>query len=330
MLFLSESDMKKAIDMKTAIGALEEAFKMHSQKQTVTPLRTHLELKEVNGIGMFMPSWVAPLKALGIKALTIYGDNPDKGLPVIQGLMLLYSGETGVPIAVMEASYITKLRTGASCGVATRQLAPAGAKKAAIIGAGAQSYMQIWAVLAASPTISEYAIFDLDSSKAESLMNEARTAFPSVKYSVAASSAGAVAGAQIITTATTSKKPVLTVDELTEEQVHINAVGAFRPEMQEIDAAIMINADKLYLDDYEGALEESGDLIIPLQEGLLKKDGIDGEIGEVLLGVKKGREEGDKITVYETVGIGALDVVTARAIYDNALGKKIGTTLTLQ
>ncbi len=329
MLFLSESDMKKAIDMGEAIDALEEAFRMHSRKETITPLRTHLELEEVGGMGLFMPSWVAPIKALGIKAITVYPENPQKGLPFIQGTVLLYNGDTGAQEAILEASYITRLRTGASCGVATRRLAPQGSERAAIIGTGAQSFMQMWAVITAAPTVREYYIFDLDRAKAEALKKDAEAAFPEVSFTLAGSSAEAVARAQVITTATTSKKPVFSIKDLQEEKVHINAVGAFKPEMQEIDAEVMQKADKLFVDDFEGALAESGDLIIPLNDGRLRKEDISGEIGEVLLGTKKGREESDRITVYETVGMGSLDVVTAKAIFKKALAGEIGTRLSL-
>ncbi len=330
MLFLSERDIKAAIDMKAAMDALETAFRVHSDGRTRTPVRTHLDLDAVNGIGLFMPSWVEPIKAMGIKTVTVYQDNPGRGLPVIQGTVQLFDGETGTPISVMEASYITKLRTGASSGVATRFLAPKGAFQAAIIGTGAQAYMQLWAVLTAVPGIKEYRIFDLDRDKAGAFKSQVEKDFTGVSFEVASSAAEAVKKAQVITTCTTSKKPVFLYADLEEKEVHVNAVGAFTPGMQEIDAKVMERADKLYVDDREGALAESGDLIMPIEEGKFGKEAITGEIGEVLLKSKKGREEGDKLTVYETVGMGSLDVVTARAIYDSAIKNKIGTELSLE
>lgn len=330
MLFLSESDIKAAIDMKGTIDALETAFRVHSEGKTKTPVRTHLDLDAVNGIGLFMPSWVEPIKAMGIKTVTVYQDNPKKNLPVIQGTVQLFDGETGTPISVMEASYVTKLRTGASSGVATRQLAPSDASRAAIIGTGAQAYMQLWAVMTAVPGIKEYRIFDIDRDKAEAFKGQVEKDFTGVRFEVASSAAEAVKEAQVITTCTTSKKPVFSYSDLGEKEVHVNAVGAFTPQMQEIDAEVMLKADKLYVDDFEGALAESGDLIIPIGEGKLRKENITGEIGEVLLERKNGREKGDGLTVYETVGMGSLDVVAARAIYDNAVKNKAGTELSLE
>ena len=330
MLFLSESNIKAAIDMKETIDALETAFRVHSEGKTKTPVRTHLDLDVVNGIGLFMPSWVEPIKAMGIKTVTVYQDNPQKKLPVIQGTVQLFDGETGTPISIMEASYVTKLRTGASSGVATRQLAPAGASRAAVIGTGAQAYMQLWAVLTAVPGIKEYRIFDIDGDKAEIFKKQVENDFAGVRFEVASSAAIAVKEAQVITTCTTSKKPVFSYSDLGEEKVHVNAVGAFTPQMQEIDAEVMLTADKLYVDDLEGALVESGDLIIPLEEGKLRKEDVTGEIGEVLLERKNGREKSDSLTVYETVGMGSLDVVAARAIYEKALKNNIGTRLSLE
>lgn len=330
MLFLSESDIKTTIDMKAAMDALETAFKVHSEGKTKTPVRTHLDLETVNGIGLFMPSWVEPIKAMGIKTVTVYQGNPAQDLPVIQGTVQLFDGKTGTPLSVMEASYVTKLRTGASSGVATRHLAPRNAGRAAIIGTGAQAYMQMWAVLTAVPSIKHYQIFDIDQEKARAFQEQVAKGFPDVNFSVAQTSAEAVKNAQVITTCTTSRKPVFLSTDLGEKAVHINAVGAFTPEMQEIDAAIMQNADKLYVDDLEGALVESGDLIIPINRGELKKGDISGEIGEVLLGRKSGRQESDGLTVYETVGMGSLDVVAAQAIYESALNKKVGTKLSMQ
>ncbi len=330
MIFLSESDMKQAIDMKDTIDALESAFKLHSRGQAVTPLRTHIDLEEVNGIALFMPSWAAPEMAVGVKTVTVYPENAQKGLPVIQGTMQLFSGETGAPVSLLEASYITKLRTGASSGVATRQLAPEGVVTAAIIGAGAQSYMQVWAVLTAAPTVKKYLIFDTYEERAEALKEQLQADFGSVEFAVTGSAAKAVKEAQVITTVTTSKTPVFAFADLQQKEVHINAVGAFKPEMQEIETKLMQQADKLYVDDLSGALEESGDLIIPINSGQLKKEDITGEIGEVLTGDKKGRERNDSLTIYETVGMGLLDLVTAKAIYEKALEQKIGTRLSLQ
>ncbi len=330
MLFLSESDIEAALDMKDAIDTLEMAFKVHSEGKTKTPVRTHLDLDTVNGIGLFMPSWVEPIKAMGIKTVTVYQDNPGRNLPVIQGTVQLFDGETGTPVAVMEASYITRLRTGASSGVATRYLAPQGASRAAIIGTGAQAYTQLWAVLTAVPDIEEYRIFDIAQDKAQAFKEQVEKDFCGVKFRVARSAAEAVKEAQVVTTCTTAREPVFLYSDLGEKEVHVNAVGAFTPQMQEIDTAIMKKADKLFVDDFEGALVESGDLIIPMNEGKLEKEDINGEIGEVILEKKKGREAGDGLTVYETVGMGSLDVVIARAIYESALKNKIGTELSLK
>lgn len=330
LLFISESDIKQAITMAETMDALEGAFKVHSQGKTVTPLRTHLELEEINGIGLFMPSWIGPHKNLGIKALTLLQDNPSRNLPAIQGTMQLFDGDTGAPMSLLEASYITKLRTGASSGVATRYFAPEGATKAAIIGTGAQSYTQLWAMLTGAPSIDTVCIFDVFAEKAQEYKEMVEADFKNVNFQVAQTAAEAVKEAQVITTCTTSKEPVFKLEDLNQEKVHVNAVGAFKPEMQETDPQVVQKADKVVIDDFEGVMAEAGDLIIPIEKGEFSKEEIYGEIGEVILGEKQKREDGDKITLYKTVGMGSLDVAAAQAIYESAKKNNIGKELSLK
>ncbi len=328
MLFLSESDVRSAITMAEAIEKIEKALSYHAQRVTKTPLRTHLELEEVDGIGLFMPSWIEPDRIMGIKSLSVYRNNPTKGRPAIQGTLQLFDGETGNPTAIMEASYLTKLRTGASSGVATKYLAPQNPKKLALIGTGAQAFCQLSAVLTAAPSIDTVFLYDLHREQAQRFMEEATQSFPDVDFQVSDTIPNAIQGAQVITTCTTTQTPLFSKEELS-TPVHINAVGAFKPDMQEIATEVIAGADLLVVDNFEGAMHESGDLRIPLSEGKLKHDSIHGEIGEIIMGDKRQREDGDAITVYESVGMGSLDVVIAQAIFEGAKSRGIGKELSL-
>ncbi|OWZ83211.1 ornithine cyclodeaminase family protein [Natranaerobius trueperi] len=321
MLVLSKSDVRKSITMKEAMDELENTFVQYSMGDTKTPLRIHLELDQVNGVGLFMPSWLEANKIMGTKSLSVYSDNPSKERPAIQGTMQLFDGITGEVLTVMEASYLTKLRTGASSGVATRYLAPKQSKTAAILGTGGQARCQLMAILTAMPSIENVKLYNRTKEKADKFKADMEKEFSGINFYIENSPRKAVENAQIITTCTNSKDPVIDKRDL-DQKVHINAVGAFKPEMQEISEDIITSADKLIADNKEGAIEESGDLKIPLKNGL--ESNRVKEIGEVISRQIPSREDKDDITVYESVGMGCLDVAVAGVAYKKALETRTG------
>ena len=308
MLLLTMSDVQKAINMREAIDVVEQAFTAFSAGRAVVPLRTQVEVAEKEAVSLYMPGFVRDLGALGIKIVSVFPQNPRRGLPTICSLVVLNDPETGEPAAAMEGSWLTALRTGAASGVATRYLARRDAAVAAIIGTGYQAVTQLEAVLC-ERDIKEVRVFDIDPVCSQRYREdmEAKLPAPLPLFKTSASVAEAVDGADIICTATTSKNPVFPGNNLM-DGAHINAVGAFTPEMQEIGQDVLSKASKVVVDSRDAALEEAGDLIVPIKKGLFRPEDIYAELGEISGGKKKGREDAGEITLFKTVGLSVQDM----------------------
>ncbi len=312
MLLLTRSDIRKVINMKEAIEAVEGAYKAYSAGRTQVPPRVHIDVPAKNAVALFMPGFVESQDALGVKMVAVFPHNT--GLPVINSIVLLMDTETGMPVVAMEGGYLTALRTGAASGVATRYLAREDASSVAIIGTGVQAKTQLEAVCNVR-NIERVKVFDINRLKAQDFTNEMRNILESfnLEFAVASSAAEVIEDTDIICAATTSKKPVFPAGGL-KPGVHINAVGAFTPEMQEIGEDVLAVVDKVCVDSLEAAMDEAGDLIIPINKGIFCREDIYGEIGQVAAGLLKPREKAEEITMFKTVGIAALDVSVGRRI----------------
>jgi ornithine cyclodeaminase/alanine dehydrogenase-like protein (mu-crystallin family) len=249
-------------------------------------------------------------------------------LPLIHALVVVIDAATGKPLAAMEGGYLTALRTGAASGVSTDLLARRDARIAAIFGAGVQGRTQLLAVASVCKLERVY-VFDAVPGSTEKFAQEMRGQ-PGVPNDLraASSSTEAVREADIICTATTSTKPVFSGSDI-KPGVHISAIGAYTPQMQEIDETTLKRANKIVIDHHEGALAEAGDLIIALKNGTIKASDIYAEIGEIAAGKKPGRERDDEITFFKSVGNAVQDASVARAIYDAAVQENLGTEVEL-
>lgn len=325
ILVLNEHDMEKVFTMEDAIQADKDALEFYSRGETCIPLRTNLDVPEHNGQSLYMPGYVGGANALGVKIISVYPDNINKGLPSVPALMVLVDNETGEVCAAMDGTYLTKVRTGALSGAATDILARKDSKIYALVGTGGQAEAQLEAVLTVRD-IEEVRVYSRTRDRLEEFVKNMSEKF-SDKFNVrivAANSADeAVNGADIITCVTTSKKPVFD-GKLVKKGTHINGVGSYTPDMQELDEYIVLNSDKIYVDTMDGVINESGDFIIPMEENKFSKEDITGELGEVIIGKVAGRESEDEITLFKSVGSGVFDLVTARRIYEKALEKGIG------
>jgi ornithine cyclodeaminase/alanine dehydrogenase-like protein (mu-crystallin family) len=256
-----------------------------------------------------MPAYLPQTGRLGLKLISLCEDNPAKGLPMAQAMAILMDAERGTPLAVMEAAHLTAVRTGAASGVATDALARQDARVAAIFGAGVQGKTQLEAVAAVRP-IRKAFIFDVNPSAAADYAVEMGKRL-SLDVEPAASPE-ALREADIISTATTSITPVF-LDRDLKPGVHINAIGSYKPHVREIPGETVLRA-LVYVDQRKACLEEAGDLIIPLREGLIDGGHIRGEIGEVLAGLKPGRNSGQDITLFKSVGNAAQDLAIASLV----------------
>lgn len=308
MLLLTKKDLQKAITMPEAIDIVEKAFTAFSTGRAAVPIRTQVEVAEKEAVALYMPGFIPDLGALGVKIVSVFPQNISLEIPTISSLVVLNDPETGQPAAAMEGGWLTALRTGAASGAATRHLARKDAAIAAIIGAGIQSRTQLESLLC-ERDIREVRVYDVSPHRTRAYIEDMQEYLgkSGLAFTPSSSAAEAVAGADIICCATTSKKPVFPGNKI-KPGAHINAVGSFTPEMQEIGEDVLNRADKVVVDSLEAVLSETGDLIIPIKKSLFRKEDIYGELGEIGGGTKKGRENEAEITLFKTVGLSVQDM----------------------
>ena len=321
ILILSHDEVKQLLPMSECIMVMEEALSALARGEMVQPLRTALRPSDAKGLIAMMPSYRSGADSVfGLKAICVFPDNPKLGKDAHQGGVLLFSGETGEPLAMMNASAITEIRTAAVSGVATRLLALEDACDLAIIGAGVQARSHLAAMACVRPlTCARIASRTLP--HAQALVNELQPSYTFPLKAVASAQA-AVTGAEIIVTATNSWEPVLERDWLA-PGTHINAVGTHSRSAREIDTATMAAAS-LFVDARESALNEAGDYLLAAREGAIGPDHIRAELGELLIGAAIGRTTADEITIFKSLGLAVEDLAAAAYLYRKAQPERRG------
>jgi len=322
---LSREDVRQALPMRRAIEAMKGAFSQLSAGQADVPLRVVLQVPRHNGLALFMPAYLAADDQMAVKIVSVFNDNPAKGLPLIHALVVVVDAATGRPAAVMDGTYLTALRTGAVSGAATDLLSREDAQVAAVFGAGAQGRTQLEAVCAVR-SIREAWVYDVVSEQAADYASEMSQRL-SLPVRVADAPVEAVRQADVICTATTSSAPVFE-DAYVRPGTHINAVGAYTPEMQEIPVETVQRA-KVVIDHRAASLAEAGDLLIPLEQGLITEDHIYAELGQIAAGRKPGRASAEEITLFKSVGVAVQDVAAAGAVLEAARRQNLGIEVAL-
>ncbi|MEJ2639234.1 MAG: hypothetical protein P8010_06635 [Desulfosarcinaceae bacterium] len=312
---LTASDIRAALPMRDAIDAVGQAFKQFSLGNAEVPLRTRLSTEK--GVTLLMPAYLRESRHLAVKTVSVYGDNPRLGLPTVAALVQVLDPETGLPKALLEGDTLTALRTGAAGGLAAELLAREDAGRVALFGAGVQSRSQLEAVLTVR-RITHVAILDLNPAAAARLAAEVATWPDAPEMSVATDPAAAVKDADIVVAATTSRKPLFDGRDL-RPGTHVTGVGAFTPEMQEIDPHTIGRA-RVVVDSREACLAEAGDIIAAEAR-------ISAEIGEILAGSRPGRRDDTEITFFKSVGIAAQDAAAAGAALAAAEAKGLGQVI---
>ena len=322
---LSADDVRRALPMAQAVEAMKDAFAQLSAGRAEVPIRLPIEVGAHNGVTLFMPAYLADDDQMAIKIVSVYDDNPAQGLPLIHALVVVIDATTGIPRAAMDGTYLTALRTGAVSGAATDLLARSDIRIAAIFGAGAQGRTQLEAICAVR-SVERVWVFDPDHKRSKAYADEMSTRL-SLPVQVAASPTEAVRQADVICTATTSTAPVFNDADL-QPGVHINAVGAYTPQMQEIPVETVIRA-KVIIDHLDSSMAEAGDLIIPMQQGRFSEDQIYAELGEIAAGLKPGREADSEVTLFKSVGVAVQDVAAAGRVLVAAERLGLGVDVTL-
>jgi ornithine cyclodeaminase/alanine dehydrogenase-like protein (mu-crystallin family) len=321
LLVLSGSDVHAVLGYAECADAMREALLALATGRAQQPLRTVTRPMGAAGLVALMPSYLAgeagtPAGATyGVKAICITPSNPAVGLDTHQGVVLLSSGETGEPVALLNASAVTEIRTAAVSVVATDLLARTDAAELAVIGTGVQARAHILALDGSRP-LAAIRVAGRDRDRAEAL---AASLGGQTRAPVRACAAvrDAVDGADIVVTATSSAEPVLERDWLA-PGTHINAVGACLPHMRELDTAT-VAAAALFADRRDSVLTESGDYLLAAAAGAVGPDQVRAELGELLAGTADGRASADEITVFESLGLAIEDLAAAARAHRTAV-----------
>ncbi len=313
--------------MSAVIESMKAAFNQFSNGAATVPLRSRISIPQQNGVALFMPAHLTQSDDLAIKVVTVYPDNVQQGEPAIYATVLVLDTVTGRPLALLEGSSLTAIRTGAGSGAATDLLARPDAKTALIIGSGVQARTQLEAVCSVRP-IQTVQVYSPNQAHAAAFAKEMAGQGPIPnEIRPVTDVAEAVKSADIVCAATTSTTPVFNGRDI-KPGTHINGVGSFTPQMQEVDVAT-IRRSLIVVDSVEAVMEEAGDLLVPINNGDIQADHIHAEVGELVAGTKDGRTSSDQITFFKSVGIAVQDAAAARLALKNARTSNLGTLVPL-
>lgn len=324
-LLLTRRDVEQVLTMKDAIEAVQEGFRRLALGEVLMPQRTAVRMPEHHGLHLGMPAYIGggdggSGSALAMKAVTVYPDNPAlHHLPTTIGTLLLHDPRTGALLSIMDAGYLTAMRTGAVSGVATRFLAPEDARSVGIFGAGIMAMTQLLAI-AEVRKIERAMVYDTARERAERFVSDAASRLE-IDIEVARAPRQCL-DCEIIATATSSRTPVFDGSGLG-PGTHINGIGSHAPDARELDTETFLRS-KVVVDHAPACLAEAGDLIIPMKEGAFSEEWIHASLGEIVAGKKPGRESAEEVTLFKSVGLAVQDAATAARVYELALASGAG------
>ncbi|MBQ9845598.1 MAG: ornithine cyclodeaminase family protein [Oscillospiraceae bacterium] len=321
MLFLNREDMSRCMNFDECISAMEKAYRIFYDNNFVMPHRPCIE----NGKNtlLYMPCFLQD--SFGTKFLTLFPDNPKKNKPMIGGMMVLNDADSGQTKAIMHAGFLTALRTAANTGVMLKYLAPDAAETCGIVGAGTQGAFQtafachvrkIKTVYVYDPYLADAEEFAL---RVETLLGR------KLEFIFCDSVEQLMENSDIILTATTSNSPVYPDKEELFKGKTVVAIGSYKPDCRECPDALVKAADGIYV-DLDFAKEESGDLYIPLKEGIIEENKIH-QLSDIMYNPEYSQHKAGSTVFIKTVGMALFDVVCGTEIYNAAREKGIGTEL---
>jgi alanine dehydrogenase len=318
ILVINGRQVRELLPMNECMDAMEGALVALLRGKAINPLRTVTALPDQSGYLITMPSLVTG--AMGVKVISVMPGNHGTLYDSHMGAVLLFEAEHGVPLALIEAGAITAIRTAAVSGVATRLLAQQRAGDLAILGSGVQARTHLEAMCVARQ-IRRVRVWSRNFEHAKAFA-EQESARACVEVEPMETVEAAVQGADLICTTTGAPEPIL-MGEWVADGAHLNVVGASLPTARETDTALMVKS-RLFVDRRESTMKESGDFLIPKQEGAIGDDHIQAELGEVLLGQNPGRRGADEITLFKSLGLAIEDLASAQVIHSRAIQKGIG------
>ena len=323
-IILTESDVKRLISIKEAMRIVEEAFRLCGLKRVQMPAKIYLHLPKYNGDFRAMPAYLEePFESCGLKWVNVHPNNRRFGLPAVMAVFILNDPKSGFPLSIMDATYLTDIRTGAAGGVAAKTLARRDSHTVALVGCGAQAQTQLEA-LNVNFDIRLVRMFDISTAAAQKFLR--KMSYLGLNMERAATIEGCVKDADIIVTTTPSRRPLVKQDWVG-EGAHINAIGADAKGKQELDPELLKRA-KIVVDDWHQA-SSAGEINVPIAKGLLSEDDVYSTLGDIVAGKKRGRTSEEEITVFDSTGLAIQDVSVASFIYKKALKKGIGKRIEL-
>ncbi|HTK69189.1 MAG TPA: ornithine cyclodeaminase family protein [Candidatus Eisenbacteria bacterium] len=323
VLFVNEAGVRELLPMDSCVALMRDALTALSRGDAVLPLRSKVSLPDQSGLLGLMPGYLGDPQSFGLKVVAVMPGNHGTPYDSHQGVVMLFGVKHGEPLAVMDASSITAIRTAAASAAATDVLARPDAGDLALIGSGAEGRTHL-AAMKAVRRLRRVRVWSRTRANAERFAREEGTV-AGVPIEVAETAEAAVKGADLICTTTSSKEPVLEGKWLA-SGAHVNAVGSCFPTARELDTNAVRRA-RLYTDCRESCLKEAGDFIIPRNEGSIDDGHLIGEVGEVFLERIPGRRSQDEITLYESLGVAVEDLAAAHAIHRRARESGAGTWL---
>lgn len=299
--------MHQLLSMRDAIGAVELAFREKALGNAVMPIKLIMSLP--NGDLRAMPAYLKGVGLAGVKVVNSHPGNRLHGLPTVMATLVAVEPNTGFPLAVIEATHLTAMRTGAAGALAVKLLARGDASKVALIGAGVQARYQLEALLEVRK-IDEVRVWSIERHLAHSLVEEMRHRVDA-NFVICETAEETTIDADIIVTATPSRAPIV-MNDWVKDGAHINAIGADAPGKQELDP-MLLKRGRIFLDDWAQGVE-SGEANVPLRDGMIAKEEIAGELGDVLIGRLQGRTSPNDVTIFSSTGLAIQDIAVAAII----------------
>jgi len=320
MLILSQKQVQKIIPLSKisqVIEAVEKGFAEYGMGKIQMPPKNYLFFPKHDGDLRIMPAFSPKLEMAGTKIVNVHPQNPKQGLKTVMAVVVLNDAKTGEPLALMDGTYLTGLRTGAASAIATKYLAKENANTLGVIGAGYQSIFQITAITKVR-RIKEISVFDIKDEQVERLAEVLSKEDIEIKK---ANSTEEAAKKDILVTVTPAREPIIKRGWI-QPGIHINAIGADAEGKQELESEILKNA-KIVIDNWEQA-SHSGEINIPLEKGIINKENIHAQLSDIVAGQKQGRENDREITVFDSTGLAIQDLFTANLIFRKAKEDGIG------
>lgn len=315
ILMITEEQAKQTVNMKMAFPIFKMAYEACERGEMYTGGRIVIPIRGEENCGQWLVANCTKTPIFGAKFSSVFPGNIPKGMPSIFSQISLYSAETGELIALIEANYLTAVKTGASAAIATELMARKDASHLGVIGSGVQAFTQVLSIQEIRQ-LTELRVYDRSPERVEAfvekIMGVRNNPYKIIKC---ASANDCVRASDIISTCTTSLAPVFDAEAL-RPGTHLNAIGSFTPFMQEVDENTVMRASRVVTEHVSGLWEAAGDILIPFNKGLITKEKVTGSVGEMLVGKIPARESDAEITMYESVGSCVLDVAIAIAAYN--------------